>query len=99
MWLEVSGVLLSFPPWPCAAAAAARSGAADRGSSQKPGPQEVSGSHNTLCREPPCTCAESAGNLPCPAGREKRNRLVGEIEGKGWRRTKTEIKAELEDCG
>lgn len=67
----------SVLPWPCAAVAAAHSGAADRGSSQRPGPPEVSGSHNILCHGPPCTCAESAGNLPYPAGRgEKKDGLV-----------------------
>lgn len=56
-------------PWPCAAVAAAHAEAADRGSSQRLGPPEVSGSHNTLCHGPPYTCGESAGNLPYPAGR------------------------------
>lgn len=55
-------------PWPCVAVVAAHAGVADRGSSQRPGPPGVSGSHNRLCRAPPCTCAESAGNPPYPAG-------------------------------
>lgn len=61
-------------PWPCAAVAAARAAVADRGSSQRPGPPEVSASHNTLCRGPPCICAESGGNPPCPAGEKRRNK-------------------------
>lgn len=55
-------------PWPCVAVVAAHAGVEDRGSSQRPGPPGVSASHNTLCRGPPCTCAESAGNPPYPAG-------------------------------
>lgn len=61
-------------PWPCAAVAAARAGVADRGSSQRPGPPEVSASHNILCRGPPCICAESGGNPPYPAGEKRRNK-------------------------
>lgn len=56
-------------PWPCAAVAAARAGVADRGSSQRLGPPEVSVSHNRLCHGPPCICAECGGNPPCPAGK------------------------------
>lgn len=56
-------------PWPCVAVVAAHAGVADRGSSQRPGPPGVSVSHNILCRAPPCTCAESAGNPPYPAGK------------------------------
>lgn len=59
---------LLFLPWPCATVAAAHAGAAGRGSSRRPGPPEASGSHSTPCRGPPCTCGESAGNLPYPAG-------------------------------
>lgn len=76
-------------PWPCAAVAAAHSEAADRGSSQRPGPPEVSGSHNKLCRGPPCTCAESAGNLLYPAGR-------GEEKGKK-RLARSRVKREEEE--
>lgn len=65
----VGNIFFSVLPWPCVAVAAAHAGAGGRGSSQRPGPPEVSGSHSTLCRGPPCTCGESAGNLPYPAGR------------------------------
>lgn len=70
-------------PLPFAAVAAAHVGAADRGFSQKPGPQEVSGSHSTLCHGPPCTCEESAGNLPYPAGRggEKDGLVISRVRG------------------
>lgn len=66
-----SGQRASFGllPWPCVAVVAARAGVADHGSLQRPGPREVSVSRNTLCHGPPCTCAESGGNPPYPAGR------------------------------
>lgn len=67
--MYVGNIFSTVLPWPCAAVAAAHAGAAGRGSSRRPGPPEVSGSHNTPCRGPPCTCGESAGNLPYPAGR------------------------------
>lgn len=67
--MNVGNIFFTVLPWPCAAVAAAHAGAAGRGSSRRPGPLEVSGSHSTLYRGPPCTCGESAGNLPYPAGR------------------------------
>lgn len=75
--LYVGNIFFTVLPWPCAEVAAAHAGAAGRGSLRRPGPPEVSGSHSTLCRGPPCTCGESAGNLLYPAGigREK-DRLV-----------------------
>lgn len=79
----VGNIFSGLLPWPCAAVAAAHAGAAGRGSSQRPGPPEVSESHSTLCRGPPCTCGESAGNLPYPAGRGGGKGWVGEMEGKG----------------
>jgi len=72
-------------PWPCAAVAAARAGAAGRGSSRRPGPPEVSGSRSTPCRGPPCTCGESVENRPYPAGGGGKKRCIGEIEGGGSR--------------
>lgn len=60
-------------PWPCAAVAAAHAEAVDHDFSRRPGPLEVSGSHSTLFRGPPCTCGESVGNLPYPAGRRGEN--------------------------
>lgn len=56
-------------PWPSAIIAAARAGAAGRGSSQRLGPLEVSGSHSRLCRGLPCIYGESGGNSLYPAGR------------------------------
>lgn len=71
----------SLLPWPCVAVAAVHAAAAGRGSSQRPGPPEVSGSRSTLCRGPPCTCGESAGNPPYPAGRGGwGKKWVGEME-------------------
>lgn len=67
-------------PLPSAAAAAVHAAAAVRGSSQRLGLLEVSESHNTPCRGPPCTCWESAGNLLCPAGEEGENDSL-----EGWR--------------
>lgn len=67
-------------PLPSAAAAAVHAAAAVRGSSQRLGLLEVSESHNTPFRGPPCTCWESAGNLLCPAGEEGENDSL-----EGWR--------------
>lgn len=81
----IYNIFFSVLPWPCAAVAAAHAGAAGRGSSQRPGPREVSGSHNTLCRGPPYTCAESAGTLPYPAGREEEKDGLVSSRAKGRR--------------
>lgn len=69
-------------PWPCVAVVAAHAGVADRGSSQRPGPPGVSVSHNILCRAPPCTCAESAGNPPYPGGERGGTKKCIETKGK-----------------
>lgn len=79
----VGDIFFIVLPWPSAAVAAAHSGAASRGSSQRPGPPEVSGSHNRLCRGPPCTCGESAGNLPYPAGRGRERNGLARSRAKG----------------
>lgn len=63
-------------PWPCAAVAAAHAEAVDHGSSRKRGPPEASASRSTLCRAPPCTCGESAGNLLYPEGRGGRLKVM-----------------------
>lgn len=80
---DVGLIFFGALPWPCAAVAAARAGAADRGSLQRPGPPEVSGSHSTLCRGPPCNCGESAGNHLYPAGRggEKYGFVSSRVKG------------------
>ena len=78
--------VLSLLPWPCGAVAVAHAGAADHGFSQRPGPLEVSGSHSTPCREPPCTCGESPGNFLCPAERQ--------VIKEGLERSKVRNKAE-----
>lgn len=80
-------------PWLCAAVAAAHAGAAGHGSSQRPGLLEVSGSHNTLCRGPPCICAESAGTLPYPAGREEEKDGLVSSRAKGEERRQYDIKS------